>query len=191
MIRNGAIGKVRTIIAQWEPSGIQECGIHALDMCCFFSENRPRRVLGCLQERTRPHGQASGTVMIEFENGIEGIVWVPRGETHHMDEIKIIGDEGFIRLGKFVAEYCSYETYGSRDQNLIPVLRPLPVRPTGYSPLQNGFLRLMHAIETESEVQPGLREGVLALELVIASYVSNDSNNWVSWPLNDFDFSVY
>jgi predicted dehydrogenase len=190
MIRNGAIGKIRTIIAQWEPSGIQECGTHALDLCCFFSESRPHRILGRIQERPHAHSHASGTALIVMENGIECQVWVPRHETMHMDEIKIIGDEGFVRLGKFVAEHCRYETYGSREHNLIPVMRPLPVRPTRYSPIQNGLRCLLEAVETGAKPVPGLEEGFYALEMVIGSYVSNDTDQWVDFPLGD-EYSEY
>lgn len=193
MIKQDAIGKVDSIFALWEEGGLQEVGTHPIGLANYVLESSARRVFAKTDSRMSPGQDAAGTIIIEYENGVEAVVWVPKPGVHHMDEIKIIGSRGYMRLGKYVAEYCKWDPYAGKDVYMIPAVRPLPIRSFGMSPMQHAILSLIHSIETGEDVGSGIREATDVLEIVIAAFISSQEKRWIDLPLSHsyYEESIY
>jgi|GEM_PF-6215851 len=188
MVQEGKIGALDTMFFQWEETGIQECGTHAIGLSHLFaSPLSPKRVLCATNQDApgEPYGtDESGSIMLEYENNVRSMIWVPKRGVRHMDEAKFIGSEGYIRVGKYVSEHVQWEQYGKRIYDVLPVVKPLPTRSFGKSPLQNGMKALLDAIEKNSQPHTGIPEALNVLEVVVASLVSSKEKKWVDFPLD-------
>ncbi len=135
LLRNGAIGKLQTIVA-YGATALHTSTSHLIDMMCLYA-GTPLWMIGedpgGFVRRVHGAEDAGGIGMVKFDSGVIGFIkGSSRSPMQYMSELDIMGERGRIRItddGKEVSVFRFAETStspGSGYESLLEVETSLP-----------------------------------------------------------------
>lgn len=181
-IREGAIGKVRRIMANMGGGRAMlfRNGTHLLDGVLFFAESDPEWVFAELDEGFEdyfsyrgdggksPEGDPGGSGYIHFKNGVRAFVNVSKGQMPAA-YLQVIGETGQIDVGGGVGSVTLHQGRGKWE-----LLDPASYMKTDISACIEELIRV---IEHGGEVTVPPREGKNVVEIIVGFLKSQERGN--------------
>jgi len=180
--------------AEWRGTWAQDGGalmnqcIHGIDLLRWMCGGEIKSVYGKTANILHPYIEAEdvGTAVIEFSNGciatIEGGVNLPGDDLE--EHLTLIGQTGVMKLGGKSANTVEYRYFSSDGIALKNSLteKTKNVYGNGHTSL---FADVINAIENNREPYVTALDGKLALETVLAVYLSSKTGEKVTLPLGE------
>jgi predicted dehydrogenase len=132
------------------------------------------------------------TAFVEYENGASGVFIASTGETSGTNRLEIIGDQGKAvieddsKLSVWhlqVPEQINHEASGgfSQPQSCKSEI-PVSSQKTNHAGITTNWVEAI--LKGSPQLAPGI-DGIQALELSNAMYLSTWTDNWVKLPVNE------
>ena len=186
MVDEGAVGEVRTITYSGARPLLHN-GTHTVDYAFYFTQAEPRLVSGFLSDE--PVADPGGGGMIVCEGGVVIFINCIATRKASLSEAEIAGTEGRLRFierrgiwehGPLVE---AAEGYGARFE-----FEPIPDMPAEFALEDYFYCATREAVdcllEDRESVSTG-RDGLKALEAIVAMHISHKTGAQVPLPLAD------
>ncbi len=152
--------------------------VHLLDIMRFFAGNAESLIGTARNPTKRFRVEDTGFAVIQFENGVEGLVVVDEMAEYSDFSIELNFTRGRIRLGTFCEGMWKSTLDNNNENGWWQHLEPSPLPEPAWSgtAILNSATNLVKAIKENAVIRCDAYDGRAAVELIMAIYESQRVN---------------
>ena len=185
LLDKGVIGNLARL--ECECGNIYDSGTHFVDMFSFFNgEQRAKWVLGQIDYRKEnlvfgAHCENQQVVLMEYENGVFGLVMTGTGENHPVGCVdRLIGTEGVIEVGVSGGPELRYRPAGQKAWT-VPNTAGESIHGPGF--IERAIADVVRCLLEGQRCQLDARNALIVTEIIFGAYESSRRRGRVDFPL--------
>jgi len=186
IIQSDEIGRMHTVnVGSSRP--MLHNGTHMIDLAFFLAPGTPKRITGFVGDSYElggdtPVADPSGLGLIECEENLTITFNSSARRAFAFYGIELIGEGGAIRINERLNEWCWWKRTGAGFEEQPPIDQQHPLG-TDDSWFGNPILEAVACLNEGRESISSGRDGLKALEVIVAIHIAHHTNSIVAYPL--------